>query len=504
VPILRRRIIWLIRCLYHQNIPDRCIYYDILTIVLTQAHTTHNDYNVKLEAVEAIIALLYDPDESINKLIMGSDVLIPTLYELTSQCNEFDSRLKCLSCVTLLLNTALGTGQQINYNIANAIVSPLQIIWQNSVDQNLQLRSEVLSILSCTASSVGIEQVEKLHSIALPMIDTVLDPKNQDELFFLVEDALKLWLTLLRLSKEYGSNLEILYVRAKDLVDVDLEHLKLLMLLTEGYILRSSATFLETHSSNIQHILYLIVGQVKPRGAFYIHLVIEALLRRYPIDGSILLLQGGILGSMIKSCAMNYAQTNDCEPDRVIMLYLNSFSRILLSSPNILDNGIFPYSFTQDGHTITFRYQELVHSFIRLFDQAADYEFGILFQRLWVLLLLFCIPPSPVPHLLQEVVLKNFDSVLSMCLHVIKQQNFVLNPYSLGYDEEEETFDIGLETYENSLKNDLMKDIGFISNITSVFKMKIKELRTAIDANLYKEIFDTVEPTTLQQLETYF
>ena len=95
-----------------------------------------------------------------------------------------------------------------------------------------------------------------------------------------------------------------------------------------------------------------------------------------------------------------------------------------------------------------------VLSFVRLFGVAENYEFKILFQRLWVLFLVSCIPSSPVLHPIQEALLRNFDSVLSLSLQVIKERGFVLNPYSLLYDDEdEEVFDVGQDVYVNLVKN---------------------------------------------------
>ena len=134
-----------------------------------------------------------------------------------------------------------------------------------------------------------------------------------------------------------------------------------LMYIIECYLLRSSVNLLQSYSSHLQHILRLVVGQVKPRGAFYVYLVIEALLCRYATEGGVLLLQSGVLQTMIQSCASNYAQEKDCEPDRVIMLYLNAMSRIMLSSPHILDEGLLPHRLiTKHGVEVQFGYQELV------------------------------------------------------------------------------------------------------------------------------------------------
>jgi hypothetical protein len=44
---------------------------------------------------------------------------------------------------------------------------------------------------------------------------------------------------------------------------------------------------------------------------------------------------------MLKSCATNYHQAQGSEPDRVIVMYLSAFARILLNDPHALDESLF-------------------------------------------------------------------------------------------------------------------------------------------------------------------
>lgn len=102
----------------------------------------------------------------------------------------------------------------------NLIVTPLSTIWDDATDQNLLLKRNVLTILSCIASFVGPESCSVLYPLALPMID---DSLAKEENVFLVEEALKIWWTFLRLSKVYDQMLGKLFIRAAEL-SKDLEH----------------------------------------------------------------------------------------------------------------------------------------------------------------------------------------------------------------------------------------------------------------------------------------
>lgn len=49
-----------------------------------------------------------------------------------------------------------------------------------------------------------------------------------------------------------------------------------------------------------------------------------------------MLLKCGVLKVYLQSCGENYWGEDNCEPDRVIVLYLTALARILLVSPNLL------------------------------------------------------------------------------------------------------------------------------------------------------------------------
>jgi hypothetical protein len=132
------------------------------------------------------------------------------------------------------------------------------------------------------------------------------------------------------------------------------------MMIAETYIMLGGQLFLATHAESLCKLLDLTVGKVRPRGAKYVGLVLEALLRECPSEGGLLLLRCGILETMLGSCALNYADDQQCEPDRVITIYLNSFARILFASPGILDNLLPLGAGNVTGNS--FGYSELVRA----------------------------------------------------------------------------------------------------------------------------------------------
>jgi hypothetical protein len=137
------------------------------------------------------------------------------------------------------------------------------------------------------------------------------------------------------------------------------------MLISESYILYNGVAFLNKHADTLIHVLKLVVGQVRPRGVVYIGLVLEALLRGFPVEGGMVLARGGILTTMLESCAANICQEKECEPDRVMVVYLTAMARILVASPHAI-NACFPMP--SPSYNASFGPRQLV----RLSDQKVS------------------------------------------------------------------------------------------------------------------------------------
>lgn len=121
------------------------------------------------------------------------------------------------------------------------------------------------------------------------------------------------------------------------------------MLIAEGYLLLGGITFWNKHFSSLETMLKLLVGNVSLRGAMYVNLVLEALLKSLPIEGASMLLSTGLVTKMLKSCVDTYADEQDCEPIGVINIYLSVFSRIMLVSPQSIDLIIHAETHNQFG-----------------------------------------------------------------------------------------------------------------------------------------------------------
>lgn len=217
LPVIRRRFLWLISCFAHKvdlSSPNHPV------CLLVSELSGDQDACVRLTTCQSLEALLPYCEERPDLIQSTVELVIPVVYDLTGQCSEVENRMMCLELISTLINYVRVTRGDISNNTLNVIVSPLTSIWTNAVGQNLLLKRNVLSVVSSVASYVGPSQASILHPIGLPMID---DCFQCDDCAFLVEDALKLWLTFLRLTTEYDTNLGKLFVHAAKL-SKEVEH----------------------------------------------------------------------------------------------------------------------------------------------------------------------------------------------------------------------------------------------------------------------------------------
>jgi len=299
------------------------------------------------------------------------------------------------------------------------------------------------------------------------------------------------------LSKTYDPLLGKLFVRAGEL-SKDLEHMVILMRVTEHYIILGGANFLNDHATTIQRVISNIVGEVRPRGTAYMFLVIEALLRSFPVEGGSLLQSSGVLKTFTEACASNYFEDDKCEPDRVIVLYLTALARVLLSAPETLQT-LLPLTLASGA---VFGEEELISLYLLKFQVAGNGAHGMLFQKLWALLLLSFYPRCQLASCCNTVIRKS-NAIFNIFIYVLKNANpndtNVLS-YEVGYDEEEETVEIGADIYEALLQEQRTKDIVLSISLREAVSTKMNGLPIELGQK-YQEFLSAIENDTLQQLE---
>lgn len=149
MPILRHRMLWLLGCgITHLNQCHFAI--ELFIEILIDYCNPQNDAVVELATLQAMNTISYDPPSNFVSCLKQPEILISSLYGLTSQFfQEVDNKSDCLLLIQQLLTILMFSGHSIDGDVMiKTIVTPLEQIWHSSVDQYLMIRSSVRLICS--------------------------------------------------------------------------------------------------------------------------------------------------------------------------------------------------------------------------------------------------------------------------------------------------------------------------------------------------------------------
>jgi len=148
-PILRFRLLWIIGCgATHMNNCQFVV--DVLVSIINNFTDQHNDAAVELTAIQTLNIITYDPPEMFLAQLHEPAKLIDSLYALSSNFEEVESKVDTLVLIQQLLTTFMINGKNIDCNtMMQTVVRPLDSIWNSSVDNYLIIRSSVRYLQNC-------------------------------------------------------------------------------------------------------------------------------------------------------------------------------------------------------------------------------------------------------------------------------------------------------------------------------------------------------------------
>lgn len=119
---------------------------ETLVAIIIDYSNNRNDAMVKLSAVQTLSTIAYEPPTDFATILSQPDILISSLYVLTNEFEEVESKTESLSLVQNLLTAFMVNGNTIeNHVMMDKVVKPLESIWATCSDHTLMLRSSVSS-----------------------------------------------------------------------------------------------------------------------------------------------------------------------------------------------------------------------------------------------------------------------------------------------------------------------------------------------------------------------
>jgi len=360
-PLLLYRLVWLVGCVTHILSPDANLPHAIQLVVKTTLlfSRSSNAVIVSLAGVRTLTSML----EATEHYSILKPLVLPLLGACQALCAslcESDSQQVILEFVTLMVSfCGLQNGEEVEM-----VLSLLPPLWQAKRELRTFIFDVLASVLvSCSSqcdNSSSIDNhsgVNAMANVCCPLIDSVLAEESGGG-GFLVGEALVLWCRIVRVGGWNGQGV-VKFERLGRMLMDDLEHLRITTLLCESYIWLTPTLNNDGDGSTnpipstLTQVLHQTIGKVRTRGASYVHLITEALLIKFPREGTHLLCQSGITAKLLQSLFLKD------EEDVILCYYLTNVGRMLLHNATALD-AFYPFRIVVGETTTVFEGRDLV------------------------------------------------------------------------------------------------------------------------------------------------
>ena len=478
-----------------------------------------SDLNVKLSCVRTLNAICeQDWDFLVSAFQPLAAPSIQALYSLLSRSSELDSHTLILETLSSIVRRM---GKDLGADGANAAVAPLLSLWQSEQSEvNTVLRRHVLTILVDVAGILSPSESVALYPVVFPMLAASLQGEEGAQLGYaadtlhLVEDALKLLLTLLRIAPAYNEPFHAMFPKVAFLViSCDWEHLRASMMILESYIFLGGTMFLTSYAQLVNAMFLRTIGEVKGLAAPYVALPLEALLRKYPREGTALLSgSGGILCRIASLCAAVREGGDETESDLAMVHWLTALARAILADKDAVEAALA--STGRQGGAPPITGADIVKLYLELFDGAGRGGGGGKRRRkLWVATLVSLLPPPGDGTITVwcDATLKDMDVFLDMCVDVLVEIHGAdgagpvaaqASPGESCDYGEEDCVDGGRAEYETRLARELELDEVARLDLRAFAKSRIDWI-SQVYSQSWGDITNNCDPALIQKLRMF-
>ncbi len=317
-------------------------------------------------------------------------------------------------------------GEALRPHVAD-VVNPLFRLLDSWSDQP-PLFSSCLGIAArAVRAAAGNDAASSsIFPTVLHMVSVSTDPQGQHHAF-LIGPGLELWYCLMQCDPpcQQPELLQGLYSRMTAILEGNMEHSRTCMLITEAYVVLGGGEFLSTHGANVASCMELMVGEVKEQVMCYVARAMEAILRKFPTQGSMLLyssiskatcacrnrVQRATMAGHGHSGAQGGGNKEELEfePDIVIMLYASIVCRVILGC----DIDTWNILHRSTGISVS----EVVHLLTELFDITEDY----LHRKLWTWTMMWALRIDP------KSALSQLGEIFGCCVQVLGEGEMISN-----------------------------------------------------------------------------
>ncbi|KAF9586226.1 hypothetical protein BGW38_008319 [Lunasporangiospora selenospora] len=324
--IIRRRIAWMIGRWVSVNVSKAArptVYTIMLHLLRPEEHLA-----VRLAAVQNLKTCIDDWDFEPTSFAPFLEQSVQGLRLVMSQVEEPDSRMRILSCMSMIV-------ERMDEHItpyAQQIIELLPPLWQDAVDQNL-LQSAILVIMTKLVESLKSQSVG-LHALVMPLIRLSVDP-TQEAHVYLMEDGFELWLATLKTARHSTDELMSLVPAAVALLPEGMDQTKIMLKVLQSYLLLDADRTFQVAGPALISAIAGILGDLSSEASVAFMQFMDAVALSCPLRATgELYISTGLLNKVL-SVIMAKKDTNV-----VLTQYLSFLARLAIEDANYLSNAV--------------------------------------------------------------------------------------------------------------------------------------------------------------------
>ncbi|XP_076181543.1 importin beta11 isoform X2 [Ptiloglossa arizonensis] len=487
--IIRRRVCWLIGrwTTVKLSAELRPELYELMVEVLSP----DEDLGVRLAASDALKLAIDDFQFNPEQFFPYLEPAFSLLFSLLKEVKEYDTKAHVLYVLSFMFERA---GGDINPYVG-VVSSYLPILWQQSEGHNM-MRCAILSTLIQLEKALGSESVI-LEPLIVGVVVFSCDV-NQVDHVYLLEDGLRLWLTLLENARAPTPAIMDLARNMPALLEQSTENLKLCLLIVQAYIILSPQEFLSQRGAVIIETLRSIMGDLRSDGLSMTLVVFETCMCASPQQGA----------ELIKPVLINifenvYNKINDS--GAVMTMYLSIMARVLWFHKHIFIQVISELTRKMGGNEE--KEEAVFGQIIHVWVSQTHYIFKV--ERCKLLALALCsllganCPPS---------ILKHFPQIISKIVEALNDITTITDNIELGIDtlsisgpsnpDSYVNEDYGNEHEQRKRRLECSDPVCSIS-LKNTLQNQLFTLRRLIGENQFNQLMITLNADTVIELKRY-
>lgn len=489
--VLLFRLVWLCSCWAHAVDPALMPpVVDLFIAIL--AEDSSCDAAVLLQTIDTLGNLLANQTLSSALLLERFIRLVEVLCPLASSLNESEGKSKVIELLSALM-AALGSHLR---PLLVPLALHLQSLWIGSDPSSPVKLSLVQALVNVVR--VARESSSDLHSLLVPVL--AYSTSGADQSTFLAEEAVNLWLAVVRNATGYSQHLDELFrigapsLLAAELVQfTDPDKARVFMLVVESYVILGGINFIGSNAQALKLVLDRCLCRVPARVVSSVVRPIETMLIVCPADSALFLLQSGALVTLLRACAaavpaLAKAFEEHLEMDVALISYLSVVARLIVVAPAVLQQAAAALC-PDDPRALL---NGLMRLMVDKFDAVGYSSAGVWRQKLWcIALMAMYLYPEPL-------LLDWLPEVLAVCDTVAADQSPEKEHAELTqfHEGEESTADPLVLAFNRIVASDGVATV----NVRLLVRERLDGLRLALGHVLFDQIICGVDSGVIGRL----